>query len=248
MTVPVRFRTVGRGRAGGSLASALARVGWDHVGFLGRGDDLSGAAEGVDLLVIATPDGVVAEVAAAVEPRSETVVCHLAGSLGLKVLAPHARRAALHPLVSLPSPEIGAERLAVGAWFAVAGEPLAQKAVDDLGGRWFTVADDDRAIYHAAAAVASNHLVALLGQVERLATGIGVPPEAYLDLARATFDNVARIGPTAALTGPVARGDWATVERHLEALADDERPAYRVLAAEAARLAGTEPPPGLLEA
>ena len=54
MTVPVRFRTVGRGRAGGSLASALARVGWDHVGFLGRGDDLSGAAEGVDLLVIAT--------------------------------------------------------------------------------------------------------------------------------------------------------------------------------------------------
>lgn len=248
MTVTVRFRTIGPGRAGRSLAGALARAGWDHRGFLGRGADLSDAASDVDLVVVATPDAAIADVAAAVMPRAGVVVAHLAGSLGLDVLGGHERAAALHPLVSLPAPEIGAERLASGAWFAVAGDPLVQRAVDDLGGRWFTVADADRATYHAAAAVASNHLVALLGQVERLAHGIGVPPEAYLDLARATLDNVAAMGPAAALTGPVARGDWETVERHLAALPADERDAYRALAAAAHRLSGgPPPPPGLLD-
>lgn len=230
------------------MATALRRVGWDHDGFLGRDDRIEDAAAGVDLVVIATPDSIVAETAAEVAPRPGVVVAHLAGSLGLDVLGPHRRPAALHPLVSLPSPEVGAARLAAGAWFAVAGDPLAQKAVEDLGGRWFTVADADRATYHAAAAVASNHLVALFGQVARLAEGIGVPPEAYLDLARATFDNIASLGPAAALTGPVARGDWDTVARHLAAIPADERPAYRALAAVAHRLTdGPPPPPGLLD-
>jgi predicted short-subunit dehydrogenase-like oxidoreductase (DUF2520 family) len=247
-TPTVRVRTIGAGRAGRSLATALARVGWDHVGFLGRDDDVTAAADGVDLVVVATPDAVVAQVAAAVAPRSGVVVAHLAGSLGLDVLGGHERVAALHPLVSLPSPEIGAERLAAGAWFAVAGDPLVERAVDDLGGRWFTVADADRATYHAAAVVASNHLVALFGQVSRLADGIGVPPEAYLDLARATLDNVAALGPVAALTGPVARGDWETVARHLGAIPPDERDAYRALAAAAHRLSSSPPPPpGLLD-
>jgi len=246
MTLPVRFRIVGPGRAGESLGRALARAGWARHGDLRRGDDPAGACRGVDLVVLATPDAAIAEVAAAVEPDPTTVVAHLAGSLGLDVLATHPRPAALHPLVSLPSPDLGATRLAAGAWFAVAGDPLVQRAADDLGGRWFEVADVDRATYHAAAAVASNHLVALLGQVERLASGIGVPPEAYLDLARASLDNVAALGPAAALTGPVARGDWATVARHLDALPADERPAYLALAEAAARLAGRTLPAVLL--
>lgn len=247
MTVPVRFRTIGPGRAGRSLATALVRAGWDHAGFIGRGEPVGAAADDVDLVVIATPDAMVTDVALAVAPRPGVVVAHLAGSLGLGVLGRHDRPAALHPLVSLPSPEVGAARLAAGAWFAVAGDALVQKAVDDLGGRWFTVDDLDRPTYHAAAAVASNHLVALLGQVARLADGIGVPPEAYLDLARATLDNVADLGPAAALTGPVARGDWDTVARHLAAIPADEGPAYRALAAAAHRLAGgAPPPPGLL--
>lgn len=231
-----RLRVVGPGRAGGSLALALQRAGWDHVGFLRRGDDLARALDDVDLLVIATPDGAIAEAAAAVRPRGHGVIAHLAGSLGLDVLADHERTAALHPLVSLPDAEVGAQRLAARAWFAVAGDPLAQQVVADLGGRWFTVADEDRATYHAAAVVASNHLVALLGQVERLAADIGVPADAYLDLARATLDNVARMGPAAALTGPAARGDWATVAAHLAALPPEEEPAYRALADAARRL------------
>ena len=123
----------------------------------------------------------------------------------------------------------------------MAGDPpealeLVEAVVVDLGGRSFTVADADRAAYHAAAAIASNHLVALLGQVERVAALAGVPLEAYLDLVRATLDNVAELGPAAALTGPVARGDWATVDRHRRALPPDELMAYDALVASARRL------------
>lgn len=250
MTVAPRLRVVGPGRAGTSLARALSEVGWDVVEVLGRDDDVAHAREGVDLLVLATPDHAVSTVAGAVDAASAgdepgAVVAHLAGSLGLDVLAPHTRRAALHPLVSLPTTDIGVRRLLAGPWFAVAGDPIAQRAVADLGGRWFAVADEDRAAYHAAASVASNHLVALFGQVERIAGSIGVPPEAYLDLARATLDNVADLGAAGALTGPVARGDWATVSRHLAALPAGERAAYRALAEAARRLVDAEGLPDL---
>jgi predicted short-subunit dehydrogenase-like oxidoreductase (DUF2520 family) len=220
------LRVVGPGRAGGSLERALVAAGWDAAPSLGRGDDVTGAAAGVDLLVLATPDGVVQDVAAAVEPVPTTVVAHLAGSLGLEVLAGHRRRAALHPLRSIPTPDTDLR----GAWFAIAGDPLAQQAVAALGGHRVDVADADRVVYHAAACIASNHLVALLGQVERVAAAAGVPLAAYLDLVRGTVDNVAALGPAAALTGPVARGDEATVARHVAALAASERPAYEAMA------------------
>ncbi len=190
--------------------------------------------------MIATPDAAIADVAAAVEPRPDgAVVAHLAGSLGLDVLAPHERRGALHPLVALPTPEVGAERLIGGTWFAVAGDDLVRRAVDDLGGRPIELADADRVAYHAAAVIASNHLVALLGQAERVAASAGVPLEAYLDLVRATVDNVAELGPAAALTGPAARGDWATIDRHLaalDALDPSERASYEAMVALARRL------------
>jgi predicted short-subunit dehydrogenase-like oxidoreductase (DUF2520 family) len=93
--------------------------------------------------------------------------------------------------------------------------------------------------------VASNHLVALLGQVERLAAAAGVPAEAYWDLARPTIDNVVELGAAAALTGPVARGDWETVRRHLAAIAPDERDAYLAMSVAAARLVGRDVPDDL---
>lgn len=229
-------RIIGAGRAGSALATALDRVGWRVVELLGRGDDVADAALGVDVLVVATPDSAIGPVAAHVRPVDTTVVVHLAGSLGLEALEPHVKRGAVHPLVSIPAAQIGAERLLAGAWFAVAGDEIATRMVDDLGGRWFHVGDEDRALYHAAAVIASNHLVALLGQVDRIARGIGVPFSAYIDLARTTVDNVAELGPHDALTGPVARGDWATVARHLAALDPSEREAYEVMAHAARRL------------
>ena len=213
------IRIIGPGRAGTSLAAALSARGWVFAGFLGRHDQLARAAAGVDLLVIATPDDAVAEVAAAVLPSPGTTVAHLSGSLGLDVLAPHPLRAAVHPLVPLPNGEVGAARLGSGVTFAVAGAPLARDVVTSLGGRMVEVADDDRAAYHAAACIAANHVVALLGQVERVATSVGLDLESFLPLTRAAVDDVASLGAGPALTGPARRGDWATLSRHLDALA-----------------------------
>lgn len=232
-----RVRIIGPGRAGTSLERALRQAHWPIEPVLGRDDDLAAATEGVDLVLVATPDTAVAAVAAAIQPRADVVVAHLSGVLGLAPLHAHPRRAVLHPLVALPDADRGAHRL-VGAWFglAVDGDPLVEEVVDELHGRIVRVADGDWPRYHAAAVVASNHLVALLGQVERIAASIDVPLDAYLALAQGALDDVRAIGPAAALTGPVRRGDTATVLRHLDGLPVEERAAYEALAAEARRL------------
>ncbi len=233
---PIRVRVVGAGRAGGSFASALALAG--HVVELVHRDHPD-PGQDVDLALCCLPDAAIQPSVRSWPVHAGTVVAHCAGSLGLQVLDAHPRIASLHPLVSLPDPVTGAARLQ-GAWFAVAGDPLVSEVVTSLGGTAVEVGDVDRATYHAAAVVASNHLVALMGQVERLAGSIGVPPQAFVQLASGSLANVARSDPAAALTGPVARGDWATVGRHLEVLPPDEQLAYRALAEQAARLVGPE--------
>ena len=227
------------------MAGALAESGWRVRETLRRGAsaaEVSAASDNVDLVLIATPDAAIAGVAQAVRPSDRTVVAHMSGALGLDAVAPHRRRAAIHPLASLPNAALGASRLRSGCWFAVAGDPIAVAVVSDLGGRSFEVKEGDRALYHAAAVVASNHLVALLGQAERVCGEAEVPFEAILSLARATLGNVAQLGPADALTGPAARGDEATIRRHLEALQPAERACYEALADEARRLAGRESP------
>ncbi|MDE0699197.1 MAG: DUF2520 domain-containing protein [Acidimicrobiaceae bacterium] len=231
-----KVRIIGGGRAGKSLGNALASVGWEVLGYLGRDNDLGTASVGTDVLVIATPDDKIASVAESVRPTPTTLVLHLSGASGLDVLKGHPRCAAMHPLVSLPSADLGAERLR-GAWFAVAGDAEVDSLVTALGGRSFAITDSARPLYHAAAVISSNHLVALLGQAERVADLAGVPLEVMLDLARDTVDNVRRLGPAAALTGPAARGDEATIARHLKALPPDERAVYETLLNEAKRLA-----------
>ncbi len=233
----MRLRVVGPGRAGRSLARALAGRGWTVVEPRRRGDAIHDAADGVDVVVIATPDDVIAGVARAIDPVPGVAVVHLAGSLGPGVLAPHPRRAAVHPLMALPDPDTGERRLTSGGWFAVAGDPVARRIVDDLGGRAFEIADPDRSLYHAAAVVASNHLVALLGQAERLGRRAGVPFEALVALARGALDDVADLGPARALTGPAARGDLGTLERHRAAIGREETATYDALGDEARRLA-----------
>ncbi len=206
---------------------------------LGRSDDVAAVGAHSDLVLIATPDGAVAEVARKIQPTDETVVAHVAGVLTLEVLGPHPRVASIHPLMSIPHGEAGVDRLLSGGWFAVAGDGIARRVVDDLAGTAITVSDDHRVRYHALASIASNHLVALLGQVERLAVGIDVPFEAYLDLAAGSLAAVEASGPAEALTGPAARGDRATLGAHLASLPVADRVAYVALMREAQRLAGT---------
>ncbi len=231
---------VGPGRAGLSFAGALVASGWQCVATLGRHDDLRLAAADCDVVLITVPDDQIAAVAAAITP-GRAVVVHASGAKGLDVLAPHARRASVHPLMSLPDPETGAGKLRRGGVFAVAGDPVAERIVTALGGRPVAVDDGRRPLYHATAAVAANHLVALCAQVERLAARAGVPLDAYWDLMETTLENVRRSGPIPSLTGPAARGDSSTISLHLEALPTDERTLYLVLANEAARLAGRPP-------
>jgi predicted short-subunit dehydrogenase-like oxidoreductase (DUF2520 family) len=213
------FRVIGPGRAGRSLMAALdAAGGFDCRGALGRGHPLAEAAMGVDLLVIATPDDEVARVAASVSPVASTAVIHLSGSLGLDVLDGHPRRGSLHPLMPLPTPAIGAERLRSGITFAVSGDPMTRALAVALGGQAVEVDDHNRTSYHAAASVAANHLVALIGQVERIAATAGLPLDAFAGLMRAATDDALALGPRQALTGPAVRGDWDTVARHRAAL------------------------------
>lgn len=233
-----RFALIGKGRAGGSLHDALMDLGWECGAVYGRGDDISAAATGVDVCIIATPDDQVAGVASQIEPGA-AVVMHVSGALSLDVLAPH-QAAGLHPLVSLANASLGAKQLR-SAWFGVAGHEISVEIASELSGRHFSIADADRAVYHATAAIASNHLVALLGQVERLAASVGIPFEVFLPLIHGSLGNVGNLGPKAALTGPAARGDLGTIEKHRAALAEnhpDELAAYDCLVDLATRLAG----------
>ena len=258
------FALVGPGRAGTAVAARLVAVGYRAHVVAGRpGSPSTGpaaarlgaavvaageAGRDVGLVVVATPDRSIEEVAASLAPSvgPGALVVHLAGARGLDALTPLAARrpdvvvGALHPLQTLTGFDGDALD---GAWAAVAGPPAVRHLARELGLAPFPIADDQRAAYHAAAAVASNHLVALLGQAERLADAAGVPLAAFEPLVRATVDHVFRDGPAGALTGPVARGDVATVHRHLDAIDDEERRAYLALADAARRLAGRDEEP-----
>jgi predicted short-subunit dehydrogenase-like oxidoreductase (DUF2520 family) len=257
---------VGPGRAGTTIVAALRARGWKCVAVAGRAPSapstqraagrlgapavaVADAGRDADLVIIATPDGAIVETAAALSPsiRAGALVVHLSGASTsaelekLRVEHPDVELGSLHPLQSLPSVDVGLARLP-GSWCAVDGPETVDRLALSLGMRPFRVADGQRARYHAAATIASNHLVALLGQVDRVAAETGVPPGAFLPLIRASLDNVESLGASAALTGPVARGDADTIVRHLDALPADERSAYRALAAEALRLTGRDDP------
>ncbi|NNC80924.1 MAG: DUF2520 domain-containing protein [Acidimicrobiales bacterium] len=236
-----RFSLIGPGRAGQSLGVALVSCGWTSGPVFGRRNDPTRALNDVDLCVLAVPDDAIAAVASSIEPNDDTVLMHLSGATPLSALGDH-RAASLHPLVSLAEPIRGAEALR-SAWFAVAGDPMADRVAEELSGQRFRIADEDRALYHATAVVASNHLVVLLAQVERLAMEVGVPMEAFLPLIRGAIDNVDHLGAHAALTGPAARGDSDTIDQHRAAIAEripDDLDLYNELVRHAQHLAGTE--------
>jgi predicted short-subunit dehydrogenase-like oxidoreductase (DUF2520 family) len=216
---------IGAGRAGSSFAVALERVGHDVEVLHHDQVALIGDAA---LVILCVPDDAIADVAATIPPNEDRVIAHVAGSRNLDVLAPHGRVGSLHPLMALPSGS-EAERL-IGATYCVAGDQLVRDVVRSLAGRVITMRDDQRTIYHAAAVVSSNHLVALMGQVRTLAASIGLSLEDFLPLAQQTLVDVARFGPDTALTGPASRGDMATIDAHLAAIPESERSTYVALA------------------
>ena len=202
-------------------------------------------------IMLALPDAAIPEVAAAMARlrlAPATPVLHASGALSLDALAPLAARGhpvgGVHALAAIADPVAGADRLR-GATFGVEGEgearALAERIVRGCGGRVLAVPSQGKPLYHAAAVFAANYAVVLLGVAERLMAEAGVPPEeartALAALAGGAVENVAARGPSAALTGPVARGDAETVRLHLARLSGAERPLYSLLAREALALA-----------
>jgi predicted short-subunit dehydrogenase-like oxidoreductase (DUF2520 family) len=236
-----------------------------HHPLFGDGDGIARYQRGFEAVpgeatgvLIAVPDdaieSVVGEMAGLDLPPGLPVL-HASGSLSTDVLAPLAARghavAGMHALAAIADPVEGAERLR-GATFGVEGEgaarALAERLVAACEGRVLPIRPGGKALYHAAAVFASNYAVALLSVAERLMAEAGVSAEdaqpALAALAAGAVENVAARGPAAALTGPIARGDAATVERHLSRLSGAERDLYCLLGLEALKLAearGTDP-------
>ncbi len=136
---------------------------------------------------------------------------HVSGATPLAALEPHERRFSLHPLQTFD--RSGDPTQLDGAWAAVSGESgealaVARELAETLGLRPFELPDGARTLYHAGAVFASNYLVTL----QRAAVRLGVPAEALVPLMRGTIDHGFE------LTGPIARGDWATVEAHKRAI------------------------------
>ena len=199
-------------------------------------------AAGCEVALLCVPDGEIAAAAAAIVPGA--VVGHCSGALGLDAVGDRDGFS-LHPLMTVTAE--GARFR--GAGCAIAGSSLrtlelAEGLARDLGMRPVHVDDEDRAAYHAAAAIASNYLVTLEAAAERLAATAGLERTHLVALVRATIDNWAALGPARALTGPLVRGDEQTVARQraavverapeLLAMFDALADATRALAAEAA--------------
>lgn len=254
---------IGAGRLGSALASALTGAGYEVSRIASRSPDraeevaagLEGARAAAleevlrecELVVLAVPDAAIQRLAESLAWRAGQSAVHCSGALGLEVLASAARAGALtgclHPLQSFPA-GAGGERFGGVSCGVEGAPPLAgwlARIVRDIGARPFSLEGVDRALYHAAAVLVSNDAVALMAAASEVWTAAGLPVDearvALAPLLLGAARNIEELDLHLALTGPVARGDVATVERHLRALdALAERPElaalYRALARE----------------
>lgn len=244
-----RAGIVGPGRLGTLVAHALNASGASVVRVAGGSDasrarlrdglagvrdvPLEEVAEGVDLLVVATPDAAIVDVVERLV-RADALgeqhgVVHLAGVHGIAPLRraglAGARIAALHPVATVPSGAVDPTLLHGVAWAVTTLEgdrAWAHELVRDLGGDPFDVPEAARVRYHAALALASNAVGAAVVSARRALAGAGIenPGRLIAPIARASVDAAAAAG-AAALTGPVVRGDVETVAAHLASLQDD---------------------------
>lgn len=214
-TTSRRIDVVGRGRLGTALVQAFADAGHDVRGPHGRGYDAADA----EVVVLCVPDREISVAAQAISPRPGLLVGHTSGATTLNSLVPH-EGFSLHPLMTIP--RTGSDF--TGATAAVAGATdLARRTATELAESVamvaVTIPEDERGTYHAAGCVASNYLMTVLDFADRLAAQVGVDRDQLAPIVRASVENWVRDGGAVALTGPVLRGDEATVDRHRAAIA-----------------------------
>jgi predicted short-subunit dehydrogenase-like oxidoreductase (DUF2520 family) len=209
-------KVIGAGRVGSAVKARLAERGIEER------DD-------ADVVLLCVPDNAIRDVARGQAP-GHAWIGHTSGATPLSALDPHESRFGLHPLQSFTRSR-GAEQLD--------GTPAAVTAETDeareagfelarlLGLEPFALAENDRALYHAGAAIASNYLVTLHRAAADIFREVGAPEGGIRSLMQSVIDNGFE------LTGPIARGDWETVDRHLDALRERKpklEPLYRTLA------------------
>ena len=252
MRAMTRIGVVGAGRVGAVLAAALREAGHEIAAVAGeshasrtridtllpgvRVDKPTAVSRACDLLLLTVPDdmlsNVVTMLAASGAIREGQYVVHTSGKHGLAVLQPAADAGAhvlaMHPAMTFTGTDVDLARLA-GCVYGVTANPdtddLAAKLVADLRGRLLRVEEDRRALYHAGLAHGANHLVTLVSQAMDLLRDSGAddPAATLRPLLTAALENALEYG-SAALTGPIVRGDVETVRAHLRDIAAN-RPA-----------------------
>ena len=262
---------IGAGRVAGALAPALARLGCRVSGIASRSRESAErvaalvpgsraataqeAADSADAVFITTSDGAIADVAASVAWRPGQFVVHCSGALTSEPLQP-ARAAGAnvgpwHPFQTFG----GGETRLDGATFGIEaeGDALAflERLTEDVGGYALRVPSSARALYHAASVMSCGYLTTLLHEARTLWVRAGLPPEqaarAIGRLAETTLANIERDGAGAALTGPISRGDAATVRLHVAAAreaAPELLPLYKEISLRSAQLAREAGRPG----
>jgi predicted short-subunit dehydrogenase-like oxidoreductase (DUF2520 family) len=187
-----------------------------------------------DIFLISTPDDVIAPVAQQLanlhmEHRNDRVVLHTSGALSSTILAPLAKvgfkTGSLHPLVSISDSKVNGDTFC-DVFFCVEGDRRAVQAgheiVRALGGRAFSIEPESKALYHAAAVMASGNLTALFDIAIEMLKECGLSGrnarQVLLPLVQSAVTNLASMEPAQALTGTFARGDVTTVRRHLSTL------------------------------
>ncbi len=219
----MKLGIVGKGRLGTALSAALRQAGHDVDGPAGRGEVPTG-----DVILLCVPDSEITAAAESVAGRAG-LVGHTSGATSLAALRPAARGGAhvfgLHPLQTFAGTVEPPDLHGIGC--AIAGSTpqaleTAWTLAEGLGMVPFELPDHKRAAYHAAASVASNFLVTLQAMAEEVARDAGLEPaqarRLLAPLVRTTVDNWVALGPEAALTGPVARGDDHTVTAQRQAI------------------------------
>jgi predicted short-subunit dehydrogenase-like oxidoreductase (DUF2520 family) len=235
---------IGAGTVGTALAVLLSQKGYEFIGASTRhagstpGKIVSNlhllesnqeVADKADLVFLTTPDDAIAKVAAEIRWHKGQSVVHCSGADSTDILEPAHKAGAMtggfHPLQTFAGVKQAVENLPGSTFALEAEEPLLTTLKDmaaALGGRWISIKPRDKAAYHAAAVFASNYLVTLVKMSTDLWQTFDVPAEraieALLPLMRGTLNNIEKIGIPQCLTGPIARGDTGTVNKHLKML------------------------------
>ena len=244
---PGRFALVGAGTVGTSVSILLRKRGHSIAAVYSRSAAsaeraarLTGssvvrsldALPDVDAVLVGTSDTVLPDIARALagagDPATLRLV-HFAGAVGIgavePVIAGGGAAAALHPVQACPDVDTAIERLPGSAWGVTTSAGLERwgnSFVEEMGGLPVPVAENDRALWHAAAVTTSNGIAALLAMGESMlgALGIDDPEKVLGPLAAGAVANARADGGGATLTGPVVRGDAGTIGVHLEALSE----------------------------